>query len=150
MNPHIIQRPDMQTLRQRFGYSFLTFLFWVIWFYLWIPLLSLAGWLFGVEIFYDEMVVREGLQTLLDLLGLYVLVIFLISATLGIWAAVNLWRFRGKERRSARVAVDDASLADDFGVTTEQVACWRQSRRLLMSHDEQGNIIATTSQEQDR
>ncbi|HED40585.1 MAG TPA: poly-beta-1,6-N-acetyl-D-glucosamine biosynthesis protein PgaD [Chromatiales bacterium] len=150
MNPHIIQRPDMQTLRQRFGYSFLTFLFWVIWFYLWIPLLSLAGWLFGVDIFYDEMVVQEGLQTLLDLLGLYFLVIFLISATLGIWAAVNLWRFRGKERRSARVAVDDASLADDFGVTTEQVAYWRQSRRLLMSHDEQGNIITTTPQEQDR
>ena len=102
MNPHIIQRPDLQTLRQRFGNSFLTFLFWLIWFYLWIPLLSLVAWAFGVDLFHDEMIVREGLQALIELLGLYFLVIFLISATLGTWALVNLCRFRVNERRGPR------------------------------------------------
>ena len=144
MNPHIIQRPDLQTLRQRFGYSFLTLLFWLIWFYLWIPLLSLGGWAFGVELFYDEMIVRDGLQAQIELLGLYFLVIFLISATLGVWALVNLWRFRGNERRGARPVADAEVLANDFSVTREQVESWRGCKRLIISHDADGNIVAVS------
>jgi len=141
MSPHIIQRPALQTLRQRFGYSFLTFLFWLIWFYLWIPLISLGGWLFGIDLFHDQMIVRDGLDALIELLGLYFLVIFLISATLGIWAMVNLWRFRGKNRRGPRPTVNDEQLADDFNVTSQQVGEWRECKRLVMSHDAEGNII---------
>ncbi len=140
MNPFIINRPDLQTLRQRFGYSFLTLLFWLVWFYLWIPLLSLVGWIFGIDLIHDEMIVREGIQALIELLGWYFLVIFLISAVLGAWAMVNLLRFRGKERRGPRPVVGDVSLAGDFSVTSEQVALWRECKRLVISHDVDGNI----------
>lgn len=142
VSPHIIQRPDLQTLRQRFGDSFLTFLFWLAWFYLWIPLISLGAWAFGVNLFHDEMVVSAGLQALIELLGLYFLVIFLISATLGIWALINLWRFRGNERRGAQPIVDEAALANDFGVTSEKIVAWQRCKRLVISHDADGNIIA--------
>ncbi len=147
MNPFIISRPDLQTLRQRFGYSFLTFLFWLVWFYLWIPLLSLVGWIFGIDLFYDEMIMREGLQSLIELLGWYSLVIFFISATLGVWALINLLRFRGHERRGERSIVEDIALANDFGVTSEQVVSWRGCKRLVISHDINGNItdVATHS-----
>jgi len=141
MNPYIIVRPDLQTIRQRFGYSFLTFLFWLIWFYLWIPLISLGGWLFGVDLIHDEMVVRDGLNSLIELLGVYFLVIFLISAILGIWAIVNLWRFRGKNRRGPRATVSEEKLSDDFNVSSQQVVAWRQCRRLVISHDAEGNIV---------
>jgi len=142
MSPYIIDRPDLQTIRQRFGYSFLTFVFWLIWFYLWIPLISLGGWLFGIDLFYDEMVVRDGLDALIELLGLYFLVIFLISATLGLWAMVNLWRFRGKNRRGPRPTVNEEQLAEDFNVTSQQVVAWRQCKRLVISHDAEGNIVS--------
>ncbi len=128
MNPFIINRPDLQTLRQRFGYSFLTLLFWLVWFYLWIPLLSLVGWIFGIDLIHDEMIVREGIQALIELLGWYFLVIFLML------------RFRGKERRGPRPVVGDVSLAGDFSVTSEQVALWRECKRLVISHDVDGNI----------
>ncbi len=140
MNPFIISRPDLQTLRQRFGYSFLTFLFWLVWFYLWIPLLSLGGWIFGIDLIHDEMIVREGMQALIELLGWYFLVIFFISATLGLWALINLLRFRGHERRGERPIVEDIALASDFGVTSEQIASWRGCKRLVINHDIDGNI----------
>ncbi len=144
--PLIINRPDVLTLRQRFADGFLTFLFWLIWFYLWIPLLSLGGWIFGIDLFHDEMIVREGLQSLTELLGWYLLVIFLISTTLGVWAMVNLWRFRGKDRRGARPVVADEVLANDFNVTAEQVNQWRACKRLVISHDPQGNIMAVENE----
>lgn len=143
----IINRPDMQTIRQRYGNGLLTFMFWMIWFYfwlpliniflvyLWLPLISIGGWLMGVNLFYEELIVQEGLEALLDLLGWYLLVIFLISLTLGVWALVQRIRFRGKDRRGQHQTVDVVSLAGAFGVTTEQLGKWRDSKRLVISSD---------------
>ena len=148
--PLIINSPDLQTLRQKYAYAVLTFLFWVIWFYLWLPLISLLAWLFGVEIFYQHMVVLEGLAGLRDLLGWYALVIVLIGITLLCWSAYNLLRFRGKNKRIRVDTLPLQQMADDFGVDPQAIESCRHGRRIVISHDNHGNISHIDCQATDR
>lgn len=140
MKSLVINRPDLQKMRNRYGYGLVTFIFWVLWFYLWLPLISLAAWSMGFNLFYDEMVVAGGFNALLDLLVFYLLVILLISLTLGVWAIVSLFRFRGKNRRREREVVNDEALASFFNVESENLSKWRSSKRMVISHGEDATI----------
>lgn len=42
----IIDRPDLQSWRQRAVFGSLTVMFWMLWLLLWLPLITLLGWLF--------------------------------------------------------------------------------------------------------
>ena len=139
-NPLIISRPDLQTLRQKYAFAFLTFLFWLIWFYLWLPLISLLAWLFGVEIIYEHMIVLEGFYGLVDLLGWYLSVILLIGLTLLCWSRYNLTRFRGRSKRTHVDTVSGHQLADFFNVDRQSVDASRHARTIYVSHDANGQI----------
>ena len=99
MNPLIIKRPNLQTLRQKYTNTIVTLAFWALWFYLWIPLISLVAWLFGIEIFYEEFILMEGYHLLLSLFFRYGMVTLLISICLLGWAFYNQLRYRRKDRR---------------------------------------------------
>ena len=139
-NPLIISRPDLQTLRQKYAFAFLTFLFWLIWFYLWLPLISLLAWLFGVEIIYEHMVVLQGFHGLIDLLGWYMLVILLMGTVLLCWSWYNLRRFRGKSKRLHVDTVSTRQLAEFFNVDTHSIDAGRQARTIYVSHGATGHI----------
>lgn len=142
MNPLIIESPSLQELRQRYAFAALTFVFWVVWFYLWIPLVSLVAWLFGFELLYDEMILFDGLRALRDLLGWYALVIFLLGFSLGAWAWYNLKRFGVREKRRQAPAVTPLEIAERFGLAEEEVAALKTARRIVFSHDDDGRVSA--------
>ncbi|MCC6209165.1 MAG: poly-beta-1,6-N-acetyl-D-glucosamine biosynthesis protein PgaD [Gammaproteobacteria bacterium] len=138
--PLIIENPELQTLRQRYAFAALTLFFWVLWFYLWIPVISLLAWLFGAERFYQAMIVNSGLDTLLDLLGLYSVVILVMGAILSSWAWYNQIRFRGREKRRASPSVTADEIQSFFALRTEQLDLARYAKHVVIEHDEDGKV----------
>ncbi len=140
MRSLIINAPDLQTMRQRFVSSFFTFLFWAIWMYLWLPLVSLVAWLVGIDLFYQQMIVQSGYQSVAALIGWFVLAVLFMAVTLLGWAGYNLLLFRGKGRRKNIKAVEAVEMANRFQVNVFQLKEWRRSKWLTIHHDDHCKI----------
>ncbi len=138
--PLIIETPSLQSLRQRYAYALLTLAFWVLWFYLWIPVISLVAWLLGVKAFYREMIFLDGLHEQQELLIWYGLTIAIVGICYISWALYNQFRFRGRERRLTPPVVTVEELAGDFDLDPALVSTLQEAKRIRIVHDEQGRI----------
>ena len=136
----IIERADLQTLRQRTIFGVLTFIFWILWAYLWLPLLALIAWLVGLEQAYKYMFVLGGYKDVVGLLGVYTLIILLMGGSLIGWAAYNILRYGKRAKRSSNEPPGLEEVARHFGQGPQSVAGWRKAQRLCVSHDEKGGI----------
>src|SRR5271168_4628907 len=119
MKELIIDRPDLQTARQRVLFGSMTVFFWAIWIYLWLPILALIGWSLGLTIAYEQMVVLNGYAGLLHLLKFYLAVILCLGATLLFWAYYNFVRFRGVNRRTHAAIVGIPMLSQRYEITQQ-------------------------------
>ena len=136
----IIERPDLQSPQQRTLYGILTLVFWALWFYLWLPVLALIAWIAGVQQAYKYMIVLGGYHEVIRLMAWYSLVIVLLGVVLLGWAAYNIIRFRGVEKRNARRDVTAEDLARSLGVEASTVDRWQREQRLYVTHDEEGSV----------
>jgi biofilm PGA synthesis protein PgaD len=139
--PLIIERPDLQSPSQRVASTVLTLVFWVIWVYLWLPLIGLVGWLFGADRFYHEMIRLDGFRGIVDLAALFGVVVTAIVGALFAWALYNLARFRGRERRNAAAPLTLGQLGVAAGVAPGTLSIWQHARLLRVEHDEDGRIL---------
>lgn len=137
----IIERPDLQTLAQRFGSMTLTFGFWVLYLYLWLPGISALAWLVEGGLFYEHMIERRGYVAIGRVLGAYLSVIGITSGLFLAWARLNQFRFRGEERRARVATVSAFELGRSFGVPPRIVHAWQQSRRVVVHFDDEGRIV---------
>ncbi|PKN11992.1 MAG: poly-beta-1,6-N-acetyl-D-glucosamine biosynthesis protein PgaD [Deltaproteobacteria bacterium HGW-Deltaproteobacteria-4] len=139
MKPPIIENPKGVSRLQRYSQGVLTGMFWVFLGVLLWPLLTLGAWLLGGHLAFLAMFRFDGLGSLFRVPFVYILVVVLIGVVLIGWSSYNLLRFRHHERRTRQPdALMQAQLAEFFGVEEEQVRRWQTSRRIVMSHDEQG------------
>jgi biofilm PGA synthesis protein PgaD len=143
--PLIIERPDLQTGGQRWLYLALTIAFWLFYLYLWLPLITLAGWAFGLWRGYDVFVFQEGYRSLAEILLWYALGISAFSGALVAWAIYNWLRFRGKERRKATRPIGLVEQARYFGVIPYELGAWRRASVVSVTHDPHGRIVAVTA-----
>jgi len=140
MNSLIINRPELQSTSQRVIYPLITFAFWILWIYIWLPLLSLIAWGFGVQLFYDEMILENGAEVFFKLAGNYAMIIILMAAALLGWARYNWVRFRKKERRRAAETLSPEEVAEYFQVDTEELIIWHDAKRVVVQHNQQGDV----------
>ena len=136
----IIERPELQTPQQRYIFSLLTLAFWGIWFYLWLPLLSLFAWLLGFEFFYESMIRQNGFESLLALVGWYGLVVGASALMLVLWSAYNLTRFQGKNKRTTNISVTSEQMAGFFQIEESAVQLCQQEKRVAFEFDQDGSI----------
>jgi biofilm PGA synthesis protein PgaD len=120
----------------------LTFVFWAIWFYLWLPLLALIAWAAGLEQAYKYMIVLGGYEEVLGVLGIYTLIILLLGGSLVTWATYNILRYGNLEQRTTREAPTLEQVARYFRQGPVAVQAWRQNQRLRVTHDDDGAISA--------
>ncbi len=137
----IFDRPELQARRHRLVYSTLTLIAWVIWMYLWLPVVTLVAWYLGVRVFVREIVIPDP-QTILAVVLAYLLVVLVFAVVLVGWSQYNLRRFGGKDRRRFPAPLADAELADWFGIPPERLAQMRGLGRMRIEHDEEGAPIA--------
>lgn len=138
----IIHHPEKQTNKQRWALGLITAGFWMFWFYLWLPFVSLLAWIFGYHIFEYHMIELGGYHGLVDLLGDYFTIIFLLGGGLIAWAAYNIRRFGGEaDRRKPTPSVLVEMQAQHFNVGVEQLEEWRKRQRLVIDHDNNSQIV---------
>lgn len=142
--PLIIERPDLQSWQQRFVSRTLTLVFWGVWVYLWLPVITLVGWLAGLQRFHFHMIVLEGYQGFLGLLAIYAVIILAMAGTLIGWAKYNHLRFRGVERRRARPSVSVEALARHVANPVDEIHRWRGAQIAVVHHDTHGGIRSVT------
>ena len=137
----IIEDPKLQTTGQKVLYGMLTLVFWMVWIYLWLPLITVAAWAFGVHRFVDFLLVEEGLAALHRVLHFYLIVIAVMGGTLLAWANYNRLRFTGRERRKAvPVQRSSALLARALGRRESAALVWQHHKSLWVTHHPDGRI----------
>lgn len=141
MNALIIDRPLLQRPADRAFWTTIRWLFWLFWIYLWLPLVSILGWFFGVTTAVDQMSTRLGYLELLRLLPYYVSVVTFAGALLVGWSYVQLRRFAGRERRKEITAATIEDLAGKLALDPTALCDWQQQRRLVAFHGENGALL---------
>jgi len=140
-NPLIIERPHLQRPLDRALWASVTWAFWLLWFYLWLPIITVIGWYFGIATSIDQMVERLGYLEFLRLLPAYALVVTLGGALLIGWSYLQYRRFHGRDRRRATPAADAAELASQLGLPAADLATWQHARRLTAFHTGSGQLL---------
>lgn len=135
-----IDAPHLLTRKHRARDTLLTALMWALYFYLWLPALSLVAWLLGIEFAYDVMVRAGGAQSLARELSWYGLILLIIFFVITGWSASQHMRFAGKNRRAATARISDAALHQASGLTEECFTRLRDHRCLIVSFDDSGTL----------
>ncbi len=138
MHDLIIEIPNMQSIRRKYSYATLTFVFWTIYIYLWLPLLSLLAWGMGFKFFYEHMITLGGYVGLMHSAAVYTFVIFIISSIFILWAQINLYRFEGIDRRSTINPILVKDQADYYSLTEQQAHNWQEAKNLVIHHNDDG------------
>jgi len=135
-----IDAPELLTGAQRARDTFVTALMWLVYFYLWVPLLSLLAWLLGFEIAYDVMIRSGGARDLGGVLIVYLVIIVVIFCGVTTWSLTNRYRFGHLHRRRPTPGVSDAEMAGYFGVSADSLGTLRSARRVEGTLDDEGRI----------
>lgn len=137
--PLIFDRPDLQEKRQRWLHWALTLVAWVIWAYLWLPVLTLVAWYLGFRTFVREIVLPDP-ATMVSTGLTYLGIVSLIALLLIGWSRYNLGRFGGADRRRAPPRVTDPEVQRYFEVDPDTFQLLRTGASVTVQHDEEGRV----------
>lgn len=146
VHPAIIYRPDLQPRSRRFMFSGITLLAWLVWFYLFLPLLSLGAWWFGIDTFQQYMLQPGARGYLLTLSG-YIMVIALTFLVIFGWSRYNLIRFGGPDRRQEQPPVTTEMMAKRFHVRPELLDQLQAAKTVDLNFDPTGKLAHPTIRE---
>jgi len=135
----IIERPDLQPRRERVIYGTITAVAWVIWAYLWLPLVTLVAWYFGVRAFIREVVIPDRV-TLLATGASYLLVIVILGGALLVWSRYNLRRFGGEDRRAASAPLGAEEIRAWFAIPSSTLEFMQNEGSVVVEHGEAGEV----------
>lgn len=129
--------------------ALLTVLFWGIWLYLVLPLVSLLLWAFGVR-FLVEQIRLGGYEGLLGSLATYGVVLLVLVSLLALWITWNVVRYGGShDRRTVkRVEVPDWVVRGRFRIDDSLLAVLRAER--LVRVDFKGDDVVLIADERTR
>ncbi len=136
----IIDKPELQSNIHRYGWGSVTFVFWMIYIYLWLPLITLVAWWFGAKLFHLHMIQLDGYKGLLGNLGLYAVIIVVISMILIGWAELDRMRFKDKLRRLVNNTVTVGEIAQKYNMHEDDLTQLRQKKSMLVHFSDDGFI----------
>jgi biofilm PGA synthesis protein PgaD len=138
--PDFIYRSDLQTLRQKSTSAVISSLGWIVWVYLFIPLLSAFAWWLGYRRV-DRYLIHND-AGFVQQIELIAPIIIVLGAFLLLWAVYNLRRFRNKERRERPTDVTIAEVAHFFEISAEVAEAAQRSQISIYHFDDTGRITA--------
>jgi biofilm PGA synthesis protein PgaD len=133
-----IDEPDLLSRAERTRDKTLTALMWVVYGLLWLPLLSLGAWLFGLEMAYDAMVRLGGASTLELTVVDWFYALVTIVVTIVAWSLLNRARFHNQKRRTQSVSVSDAEVCEWFRISPAELETMRSSKNIAVGFDDEG------------
>jgi poly-beta-1,6-N-acetyl-D-glucosamine biosynthesis protein PgaD len=124
--------------------SVLTLLFWAVWLYLVLPLVSLLLWVFGVR-FFAEKIAEGGYEGLRTSMVAYSSVLLTLIGLLALWITWNVIRYGGSsDRRTVKsAAVTDPEVQAAFHLDDSLLALLRGERLMRVDLDGEGCVVVT-------
>jgi biofilm PGA synthesis protein PgaD len=136
----ILNMPHMVSVPSKIGSSLFTVVFWALFIYLWLPLITLAAWALGIYHTYSEVQYAQEMLNLRHLFFIYSMVVLLLCGALLLWALKEYLRFRDSTRRRISVPVTTAELAEYADLNAEHILAWQDVRRMVARHDDHGHL----------
>jgi biofilm PGA synthesis protein PgaD len=137
LSPCIISHPERQSGAQHTMFSALTLSVWVLWLYLWLPLITTILWMVGIRWAYIQ--VFRGSRGV----SLWVIV-WIMTATaviLGSWSSYNHFRFAKKAQRRQVQALAKSSIGKSFNISSATLSVLLRERRLNLYFDDAEQLI---------
>ena len=120
----------------------MTTVFWGLWFYIVMPLVSALLWLAGVEVFVEQMIEQGGYQALVDRLSTHggVVIAMLVAFTLGIvWNVRHYGSHNTRTHTLAAVTLMEGGAAS--GIEPRRLGQLQESRRLVVHFRENDELV---------
>ena len=137
----IIEAPELQSHVQRYGWSSVTLFFWMLYIYLWLPFITFLAWWIGLKILHRQIIELHGYEGVIDKLGLYSMIVIILSIALIGWARVENYRFKDSIRRVGRSSVSVGEIAKVFSLQESQLARLMQKQSVIVYFSEEGKLI---------
>ena len=133
----VIQRPERQSAAQKAMFALVTVIAWLFWAFLWLPLITLGAWAFGLRSawlqFYVEHRVGDGGD--IDVVYLVAVICAVVFMS---WSGYNRARFAGKQKRLGNQPFSGAETAAELGATTDDALRIQSHRRAVVSVSDSG------------
>lgn len=134
----IIENSHLQGTRCRIGQGIVTFVFWCLWGYLLLPLISPIVDLAEIHITYYN---KIDVELLIELFIMVSWLSAVIAISMTTWSFYNFLLHRyHKNKQWPLSIVMPPELARFFGVNTSELGVWQNSRELSIHLNKQGNI----------
>jgi biofilm PGA synthesis protein PgaD len=137
---------SMASKRLRSRDALLTTIMWLIYAYLWLPMISLAAWLVGLDFAYDKVLEAGGLAGLAKITRWYGIAALIIMLFVIGWSVSQRLRFKGKDRRAGKDSVAPEVLREEAGLRSEDFVVLRGSNDVSISFDTDGAIAGVRPQ----
>jgi len=142
MRPLIIERPDLQTSTQRYSSLSVTVMCWMVWLYLFVPLLSLFAWVTGATLVYEVLYMDLGEGLVMARALSYGKGIATLTGIYSAWALYNYIRWRDVERRQQPVSVTSEEMAETFRVSVQRINELREAKILTIDNSELAQMFS--------
>ncbi len=136
----VIQRPHRQRPGQRLLFALITLAAWMVWSWLWLPLVTFVAWGLGVRTSFIELAMRKHGQGAHDLL-VVALIGAACAAMAAAWSKYNEVRYGQLTRRRARPLVDRRAMARALKVQPQTAVKMREAQRIVLDFPENGEVM---------
>lgn len=137
----LIQKPEEQSRTRRTVWGVVTGIFWLIYAYLWLPLLTLVLWVLGVRTAAFELYMREHAVEPFLLIALPLIAI-LATVVMGAWAEYNRARFGGTDRRHRPDNIPIDIVARDLGANEVVAAAMATAKIIMLRMDDNARPVS--------
>lgn len=133
----VIQRPERQSGAQKAVFGLVTVTLWVAWACLWLPLVTLGAWAYGIR---DALTQLHLMDPITDGGDIHIVLFVAIGTALLFtsWSGYNYARFVGKQKRRGNTPVGIAETAAKIGAHTDEAIRLQATRRAVVSVADDG------------
>jgi biofilm PGA synthesis protein PgaD len=142
MKELIIERPQSQSIQQRYTSAVLTGLFWFLWCYIWTPLLVIAFGFMQIDIAVIDSFSFVTFERFLLNLQQYAFYILMLCLVFVAWVMMNIIRFRGGNRYKQAATTEINELSQYAKLTTDLLTHSKQTQVLTAQFNQESQLIS--------
>ncbi|WP_238376604.1 poly-beta-1,6-N-acetyl-D-glucosamine biosynthesis protein PgaD [Luteimonas abyssi] len=141
-HPIIIDHSRSRGPSRRLASGALTATAWLVYAWLWVPLVTALAWLLGLRTAYLRLYLDQNEIDAFLLLSLPVIAVICAAVLIG-WAEYNRLRFADADRRTRRVDITAAAVRQALGATDALARKLRHGRIVHVALDDDARPQAT-------
>jgi biofilm PGA synthesis protein PgaD len=131
IKPPLGDNPSLRSFLRRTTEWSITSILWIIWIYLFLPLMSLILWLVGLPYIYRTLFQEEVVQQFFELLGRIGWVVLIIFVVLRGWGLYNYYMFGRRNRRKQHTVVTIDDISRHFNMTPDEVRALQGRKEIV-------------------